>query len=191
MEVFSTAISSGVNISKVPGCHLSQQMSSQWGSQKLLQGLVSYEITTYLSVSNLFLIQWIMAILSKGCKPDKLEPNNSQILALQIFEGFVTILLNVNLSLNQTLRTYLLFRQTWMTQVILAISLWGVIFLRYEKILLLYAWSCSLCERTISRKIFGFLLMLSIGFTSLIVLLPFPLLITFFADLHDFWFYFI
>ena len=29
MEVFSTAISSGVNISKVPGCHLSQQMSSQ------------------------------------------------------------------------------------------------------------------------------------------------------------------
>ena len=40
-----TAISSGVDISKVPGCHLLQQMSSPWGSQKLLQGLVFHELT--------------------------------------------------------------------------------------------------------------------------------------------------
>ena len=52
-------------------------MSSQWGSQKLLQGLVSHELTAYLSVFNLFLTQWIMAILSKGCKPDNFEPHNS------------------------------------------------------------------------------------------------------------------
>ena len=45
-------------------------------------------------------------------------------LALRIFEAFVPILLNVNLSLNQTLLTFLLYvRQTWMTQLILAISL--------------------------------------------------------------------
>ena len=51
-------------------------------------------------------------------------------LALQIFEAFVRILLIVNLSLNQTLLTFLLcVRQTWMTQLILVISLWEVIFL--------------------------------------------------------------
>ena len=50
-----TAISAGVNISEVPGCHLLQQMSSQLGSQKLFQGLVSHELTIYLSVFNLFL----------------------------------------------------------------------------------------------------------------------------------------
>ena len=52
-----TAISSGVDIAEVPVCHLLQQMSSLWGSQKLLQGLVSHETTAYLSVSELFLTQ--------------------------------------------------------------------------------------------------------------------------------------
>ena len=52
-------------------------MSSQWWSQKLLQGLVSHELTAYLSVFDKFLTQWIMAILSKGCKPDIFEPHNS------------------------------------------------------------------------------------------------------------------
>ena len=51
-------------------------MSSQWGFQNLLQGLVPSELTAYLSVFNLFLTQWITAILSKGCKPDKFEPHN-------------------------------------------------------------------------------------------------------------------
>ena len=49
-----TAISDGVDLSKVPGCHLSRQMSSQCRSQKLLQGLVSHELTAHLSVLNLF-----------------------------------------------------------------------------------------------------------------------------------------
>ena len=31
---------------EVPECHLLQQMSSQCGSQKLLQGLASHELTT-------------------------------------------------------------------------------------------------------------------------------------------------
>ena len=38
----STAVSSLVNTSEIPGCHLLQQMSSQSGSQKLLQELVSH-----------------------------------------------------------------------------------------------------------------------------------------------------
>ena len=59
----STAISGGIDISEVLGCHLLQQMSSQWGSQKLIHGLVSelYE----------------MAILSKVHKPDHSESHNS------------------------------------------------------------------------------------------------------------------
>ena len=49
------------------------------------------------------------------------EPDN---LALQILEVFVRTLLNVNLFLNETLLTFLLcVRQTWMVQLILAISL--------------------------------------------------------------------
>ena len=45
----------GVDISEVPGCHLLRQISSQLGSQKLIQGLVSHEVTAYHSVFNLFL----------------------------------------------------------------------------------------------------------------------------------------
>ena len=48
---------------------------------KLLQWLVSHELTAYLSVFNLFLTQWIMTILWKGCKPDNFEPHNSLSLS--------------------------------------------------------------------------------------------------------------
>ena len=42
------AISGGVDYSEVPACHLLRQMSSQRGSQELLQRLVSHELTAYL-----------------------------------------------------------------------------------------------------------------------------------------------
>ena len=45
--------------------------------RKLLEGLVSQELTANLSVFNLIFTQWIMAILSKGCKPDNVESHNS------------------------------------------------------------------------------------------------------------------
>ena len=50
-----------------------------------------------------------MTILSKAGKPDNFESPNSIKLsfALQIFEAFIRILLNVNLSLNQTFKTNL------------------------------------------------------------------------------------
>ena len=38
-----------VDIAKVPGCHLWWKMISQWRSQKLFQGSVSCELTSYLS----------------------------------------------------------------------------------------------------------------------------------------------
>ena len=67
-----------------------------------------------------------------------------------------------------------------------------------KKINYSYAWSCSLCERRssfctelISRKLSGFLHMFLADFASFSVLLLFPLPITFFLDMHGFWFYFI
>ena len=57
LKYVPTAISDGVNISEAPGCHFLSQMSSQRGSQKLLQGLVSLELTAYLSDFDLFLTQ--------------------------------------------------------------------------------------------------------------------------------------
>ena len=65
-----------VDISEVPGCHFLQQ-SSHRGLPKLLQELVSHELTVYHSVFDLFLSHWIMAILSRGCKPDNFESHNS------------------------------------------------------------------------------------------------------------------
>ena len=86
---------------------------------------------------DLFLTQWIMVLLSKGCKPTNFN-NTLWNLALQIFQASSRILLIVNFSLNQTLLTFLLYvRQTYMTQLILVISLWGVIFILSRRILLL------------------------------------------------------
>ena len=48
----------------------------------------------------------------------------------------------------------------------------------------------SFCTGLISRKLCGFLLMFSAGFTLLSLLLFFPLLITFFVFMHGFWFHF-
>ena len=53
-----------------------------------------------------------------------------QVDPFETFNAFVPILLNVNLFLNQALLTFLFYvRQTWMAQLILEISLWGVVFL--------------------------------------------------------------
>ena len=140
-----------------------------------------------------------MAILSKAFKSDKFESRNSLKLSFMKFEAFVQILLIVNLSLNQTLLIFLLcVRITWMIQLILTISLWEVIFLSSEKILVLicmvlqFMWKKDfLLHGLISVKLSKFLLMFSTGFTSISVLLHFPLSITFFVFVHGFWFYFI
>ena len=66
-----------------------------------------------------------MAILSKGCKPGNFQSHNPIKLNYKIFKATVQILLNVNLFLNQMNQTVMTFwlyvRQTWMTQLILAI----------------------------------------------------------------------
>ena len=62
-----------------------------------------------------------MVILSKACKTDNFELGNSLKLSSTNIRGLCSNLLITNLSLNQTLLTILLcVRQTWMTQLILA-----------------------------------------------------------------------
>ena len=55
---------------------------------KLLQGLVSHELTAYLSVFNSFLTQWIMIRLSKECNPDNFELHNSLKPSFTNIRGF-------------------------------------------------------------------------------------------------------
>ena len=80
------AVSNGVDITEVSGCHLLGQMNCQWGSQNWLQGLVSHELTAYIFLK-IFVTEWIMVILSKGCKPDNFEPHNSLKLSFTDIGG--------------------------------------------------------------------------------------------------------
>ena len=49
--------------------------------------MVSHELTVYISVFDLFLTQWSMAISAKGCKPDNFESHNSLKLTFTSIEG--------------------------------------------------------------------------------------------------------
>ena len=62
-------------------------MSSQWGSQNLLQGLVSHEVTAYLFNFKQFQLNELWTILSKACKPDHLELYNSLKLSFMNIRG--------------------------------------------------------------------------------------------------------
>ena len=55
--------------------------------QRSLQGLVSHELTAYLSGFKLFLTQWIIAILLKVYEPDNLESHNSLKLSIRNIRG--------------------------------------------------------------------------------------------------------
>ena len=137
-------------------------MSSQWGSQKLFKCSVSRELS-------------LLFLMSKVHKLDNVESH------LPIFKVFTLTLLIVNLSLNETLLIFLLYpRQTWMTHLILAISLWEIIPSNWKGFCYTYAWLHSLCQRETSfctelifKKLWGFLFVFSAGFTSFGVLLCF------------------
>ena len=171
-----TAISGAVDIFVVPGCHVLRQMSSQWGLQKLCQGLVSHELTAYLSVFDLFLIQWTMVILSKGCKPNNFEqhnslkPNFTNIWGLPFNLCWMWIFLWVKFSWHSYSIWDKLEWHKWFWQFL---NEWLSSF-NLKGFYYSYTWSCSLCGRRnsfftglISRKLCGFLLMFSTDFTSL------------------------
>ena len=94
---------------------------------KLFQGLVSHDLTAYLSIFNLFKLNELWPYYQKHVNQIILNRTTLWSLALRIFEAFVRILLIVNLSLNQSLLTFLTYvRQAWMTQLIVVTSLWEV-----------------------------------------------------------------
>ena len=99
---------------------------------------MSHELTVYLSIFNLFKLNELWPYYQKHVNQIILNRTTLWSLALRIFEAFVRILLIVNFSLNQTLLTFLLYvRKTGMTQLILTVSLWEVIFLKSVTILVL------------------------------------------------------
>ena len=94
-----------MDIPEVLGCHLLKQTHPQWGSQKLFQWSVSHELTAYVSTFYLFFdfMKWpYYQMQVNKITLNHITPWN---LAFWIFEVFFWILLDVNLSLNQTLLT--------------------------------------------------------------------------------------
>ena len=80
---------------EVPGCHLLWQMSSWWGSQKLLQGLLW--VTAYLSFFNLFTLNELWPYYQKYVNQKIMNHATHKSWALQIFKAIVRILLIVSL----------------------------------------------------------------------------------------------
>ena len=79
----------------------------------------------------LMLTRWIMAILSEGCKPENFELHNSLKLSFTNILGLRSNFVDCEcwLWIFPWIKFSWHVRQTWMTQLILANSLWGVIFL--------------------------------------------------------------
>ena len=157
-------------------------MSSQWGSQKLLQGLVSHELTAYLSIFKQFKINELWPYCQKhvnqiilNCNSLKLSLTNIWGLCskFSVWEKLGWL----NWSVNFSIRGYLPL--IWKDS--------GTCIHDLE----VYVIKDFLLHETISRKLCRFLFIFSTGFTSLSVLLLSPLSITFFVFVHSFWFYFI
>ena len=92
-----------------------------------------------ISVLNLFLTQWIIAILSKGCRPDNLEPQNSLKFSFTNFWSICSSFVECESSFEwNSLDILALWTQTWMTQAILSISLWRVT--NWEKLIMNLLW---------------------------------------------------
>ena len=156
-------------------------MSSQSGSQKLLQGLVSHELTAYLF--KLFKLNELWQYYQKHVNQIIFNHTTLWSLALQIFQAFIWILLIPNLSL-----TWL----NWFWQFLCdRLSSFNSKGFYYSHVWFLLYRTYLFCTGLISRKLCRFLLMFSTGFTLLSALLLFPLSITFFVFVHGFWFYFI
>ena len=134
---------------------------------------------------------WILTILSKGCKPDYFEPHNSLKLSFTNIRGLCSNFVDCESILESNSPDILAL-------ILAQFFCEGLSSFNPKGFYYSYAWSCSLCEgRTsfctgrIFRKLCRFLLTFSTGFTSLSVLLLFPLWIIFFVFIYGFSFYFI
>ena len=142
-------------------CHLLQQMSSKWGSQKIASSIgVSWAPQPFLTYFN----SWQGHII-KRTKARQLWIILSNLVLL-IFEVSIRILLNVNLSLSQTLLTFLLYlRQRGYLPLIRKNCF------THMDGLVVYVKKGLSFARNISRKLCGIFLIFSTNFTSFMVLL--------------------
>ena len=122
-----------------------------------------------------------MVILSKGCEPDKFEPHNSLKLSFTNIEGLRSNFVECESFLESNSPDILALCETILDDSIDSGNFSVKCYLSLiRKDSITHAWSCSLCERRTSfcmeptsRKLCGFLLMFSTGFTSLSVFLLF------------------
>ena len=180
-----------MDISEVPGCHLLSFVLDGFSVRvaKITPRIGVSRTHSLFFYFNLFLLNELWPYYQKDANQITLNRITLWSLALQKFEALNHILLIVNLSLNQTLQTFLLYeRQTWMTRLILAISLWGLSSFNLKRFYYSCTWSRSSCDRRTSfcmgctsRKLCRFLLMFLTGYTSLIFLLLLPPSITLFV----------
>ena len=82
-----TAISSSVVISKSLGVICYDRWVLSEGHKNYFKDWCLINSQAYLSVFDLFLTQWIMVILSNGCKPDNFESQNSLKLRFTNIQG--------------------------------------------------------------------------------------------------------
>ena len=141
-----------------------------------------------------------MTMLSKGSKPDNYEPHNFLKIFADIYKYLQpSFIFCCESFLESNSPGILALCETNLIDSQLILEIWWRSYLPLiQKDYYSYAWSCSLCERRtsictgrISRKHCRFLLVFSTSFTSLSVLLLFPISITLFMVMHSFLFYFI
>ena len=135
-----------------------------------------------------------MPILSKACKPDNFESHNSLKFSFTNIRGLRSNFVDCESFLKSNSPDILALCETNLND---SVDSGDFSVRRYLPLIRkdsnIQAWSRSLCERRtsfcaglISRKLCRFLFMFSLGFTSLSVLLLFPLSITFFSFVHGF-----
>ena len=138
-----------------------------------------------------------MAILSKGCNPDNFRLHNSLNLSFTNIWCFHSNFVDCESLLGSNSSDILPLCDTNLDDsMILALSLWEVIFFNPKGFYYSFAWSCnlrkgktSICTGlTLENSTDSYLCLT--GFSLLSVLLLFPLSITF-IFVHGFWFYFI
>ena len=162
-------------------------MSSQWGSQQLLQGLLSHELAAWQAIFNLFKLNELWVILSKACKADYFESHNSLKLSLTNIQGLCSNFVDYESFLESNSPDIVALCETNLDDLIDSgnFSVRGYL---------------PLIQNDSSSHMHGLTLYVKEGLpfvqnlsleNSLSVLLLFPLSITFFIFVHGFQFYFI
>ena len=168
-----------------PGCHLLQQILSEDHKNYFKDWCLIHSQPTFL-----FLTQWIMAILSKGCKPDNLESHNSQ----HNIWGFCSYFVEYECFLESNSPDILALCETNLDDSIDSDNFFvrGCLSLiQKNSITHMHSLAVHVKEGLpftwdLSLGICRFLPMFSTGFTSFSVVLLFPLSISFFVSTHSF-----